>query len=133
MEILQYNRDGKELWVSSKGEPCHDAHGEIINYAITQIDLSDQHRQTQEIEQLANAIVVDRAIETETVTPVVLEPEHPANDPALRLAQQLEQLSSADDRIQLQQLVDGLRSRVEECVTILPAEKVTTSVSHADE
>jgi PAS domain S-box-containing protein len=130
VEILQYNRAGQEFWVSSKGEPFYDTRGTITHYVITQSDLSDQRRQTLEIEQLADAIAVDKAIEVEGVKPVLLEPEYPANDPALKLAQQLEALSSADDRAQLQQLVDGIKSRVEDCVTILPQEKVEIDASH---
>jgi PAS domain S-box-containing protein len=131
-EILQYNRAGEEFWVASKGEPFCDAQGQITHYVITQSDLPDHRRQTREIEQLA-AIAVDRAIETEALTPAVAVNEYPANDPALRLAQQLESLSSADDRAQLQDLVDGLKARVIDCVTILPAPVVEPSTAQSSD
>jgi PAS domain S-box-containing protein len=126
VELLQYNRAGEEFWVASKGDPFFDARGQLTHYVITQCDLSDERRQTREIEQLAAVIAVDRDIETEAA-PKRPDAAHPANDPALRLAQQLESLSSANDRAHLQELVDGIKSRVDECVTILPRHSLEKS------
>ncbi len=133
VEILQYNRAGEEFWAASKGEPFCDAQGQITHYVITQSDLPDHRRQTREIEQLADAIAADRALDTDAATPAALELEHPSNDPALRLAQQLESLSSVDDRAQLQELVQGLKARVVDCVTILPTQTVESSTARSSD
>jgi PAS domain S-box-containing protein len=123
VELLQYNRAGREFWVASKGDPFFDSRGQLTHYVITQCDLSDERRQTRELEQLAKVIAVDPTGEPETAATPAL-PAHPANDPALRLAQQLASLSSTNDRAHLQRLVDGITSRVEDCVINLPVQNV---------
>jgi PAS domain S-box-containing protein len=136
VEILQYNKAGKQIYVQSEGEPCSDAGGKITHYVITQTNLSDHQQQTREIEQLADVLKVDPVIAAEKAVPEIVEAEYPANDPALRLAQQLDQLSSGDDRRQLQQLVDGLKTRIEDCVVSLPLPETepldTASVEKGD-
>jgi PAS domain S-box-containing protein len=122
VELRQYNRAGDEFWVASKGDPFFDSRGQLTHYVITQSDLPDQRRQTREIEQLAEVIAVNQTTEAAAAV-------HPANDPALRLAQQLESLSSTDDRAHLQQLVDGIKTRVEECVTMLPVQNVESNAT----
>jgi PAS domain S-box-containing protein len=127
VEILQYTKTGKQIYVQSEGEPCSDAGGRITHYVITQTDLTDQQMQTREIDQLADALNNGLVMEAQTPEPAVLEADYPENDPALRLAQQLEQLSSDDDRQHLQELVDGLKTRIEDCVASLPAPEVQTA------
>lgn len=129
VDILQYSKVGSEIWVHSKGEPFRDARGQLTHYVITQNGTGDQRRESQAMTGTGS---VDRPSQTPTA-PFESEAEHPANDPALRLAQQLEQLSGADDRLQLQQLVDGMKSRVEECVAMLPIQTAEVKAGHSDE
>jgi PAS domain S-box-containing protein len=125
VEILQYTKAGEQIYVRSEGEPCSDASGKITHYVITQTSMTDRQRHTREIEQLADVLKADPVVAAEKVKQEITEAEYPVNDPALRLAQQLEQLSTGDDRRQLQQLVDGLKTRIEDCVTSLPLPEPT--------
>jgi PAS domain S-box-containing protein len=149
VEILQYSQAGTAFWVNSRGEPIRDARGRLTHYVITQTDVSEQRRQTREIDQLASAIALDGAFEAEHFQSVDLdgvrpEPaasnaestvagqaEHPANDPALRLAQQLASLSSVDERDHLQQLVEGLKNRTVECIQQLPVSGTAESAQQS--
>jgi len=113
VEILEYNRAGESLWVSSKGEPVHDTRGNLTHYLITQTDISDQRRL---IEELAKA----SAIETSNASGRVAD-----------LTRKLESLSASDDREQLQSLVNGLKGGMEQCVEALPPMAVEKVKDHS--
>jgi len=105
-EILEYDRAGLSLWVSCRGQPIHDNRGQVTHYLVTQIDVTEEHRQSRMIiDSLTGNTVTDSAIAT-----------HRVND----LAWQLQSLAE-NDRDQLQAAVDNLKAGVEDCVRYVPA------------
>jgi PAS domain S-box-containing protein len=111
IEVLEYNRAGETMWVSSKGEPIRDTRGNLTHYVITQADISDQRRL---IEELSNTKSVQPSIS------LSIEPKFATSDKVAELTRQLESLGESDDRAQLQTLVDGLKREVDTCVSSLP-------------
>ena len=98
-EVLIYNRAGETLWVFSKGEPVRDTRGQLTQYIITQVDISDQQRLIEELGKSGTDANADRA---------------------MLLTRKLESLTLRDERDQLQSLLDGLSAKVENCVASLP-------------
>jgi diguanylate cyclase (GGDEF)-like protein/PAS domain S-box-containing protein/putative nucleotidyltransferase with HDIG domain len=46
-------RDGGEAWISSRGAPMYDEHGEVMGYVGTDDDVTDRVRATRELERLS--------------------------------------------------------------------------------
>jgi PAS domain S-box-containing protein len=110
VEMLVYNRAGETMWVFAKGEPVRDTRGQLTHYLITQTDISDQQRMIEELGQSGTDAHADRA---------------------MLLTRQLESLSLRDDRDQLQSLVDGLKAKVENCVSSLPPVAMEKADTHS--
>jgi len=114
VELLEYNRAGESMWVSSKGEPIHDTRGNLTHYVITQADISDQRRLIEEIStNSANSI-------SPATISLSVEPNIATSDKVAELTRQLESLGESDNRAQLQTVVDELKREVESCVSSLP-------------
>jgi PAS domain S-box-containing protein len=105
-ELLQYDRVGLSHWVSSKGQPIFDAQGQTSHYMITQIDVTDERRQS-------------RAIIDELTRPVDISSEK-----VNQLTRQLQSLADLDERDQLEAAVLGLQKSVADCIGVVPAEKL---------
>jgi PAS domain S-box-containing protein len=107
-EVLIYNRAGETLWVFCKGEPVRDTRGQLTHFIITQTDVSDQHRLIQELGQ--SSTIDSRADD---------------------LNRQLQSLSYRDERDQLQNLMTGLKSRIETCAAALPPTAIENAEKHS--
>jgi PAS domain S-box-containing protein len=127
VEVLEYNRAGESLWVSSKGEPIRDSRGALSHYVITQCcsELSDWR-----IEDLAETSPVETGLQALGAAPrVVMVDPAPPSERVADLTRQLESLGTSDNRDQLQNLVEGLKGKVENCVTALPPAEAETAPS----
>jgi len=122
VEILEYNRDGESLLVYSRGEPVFNTYGQLTHYVIKQScsEMSDCHieemasirpfhRSTHFLETSSNQVSIDKPDSTGETTGGVAE-----------LTRQLESLSVSDDRQLLQYMVEGLKTKVDQCVASLP-------------
>ncbi len=106
-ELQQYDRMGLSHWVSTKGEPILDAHGELTHYVVTQTDITEERRQSQSIIEAL----------TSKATPMTgISPERVGD-----LTRKLESLGTTDHRDLLQDAVNGLRGGMREALAALPA------------
>jgi c-di-GMP-specific phosphodiesterase len=118
VEVLVYNRTGETLWVSSVGEPIFNTYNQLTHYVITQTcsEISDWR-----LEDLAGMSPVQTEIQMHESTPTPSDSDsNIASDLVQSLTRRLESLSENDDRRQLQNIVDKIKTKVDQCVEALP-------------
>ncbi|WP_237144705.1 PAS domain-containing sensor histidine kinase [Pontibacter pamirensis] len=52
-EILNYRKDGEELWLSVQVNPTYDGNGGILGFVTVQTDITDRVKSQQELEKLS--------------------------------------------------------------------------------
>jgi PAS domain S-box-containing protein len=110
-EILEYDRAGNTLWVSTKGQPVLDPRGLLTHYLITQTDVTAEREQSQ---QIIDALTKPTAREIEAASNTQRVGE---------LTRKLETLAGADERGQLESAVQQLKTSIENCVAVVPVGK----------
>jgi PAS domain S-box-containing protein len=129
VEVLQYNRSGEPLWVSSRGEPFFDTRDNLTHYFITQScsEISDWR-----LEELAGPCQVQTSLQV-LDEPIELDEieEEPSTKKVEELTRQLESLGISDERVHLQSVVDAMKANVEKCVSVLPTVPAPKTPAHS--
>jgi PAS domain S-box-containing protein len=113
-EIQQYDRVGLSHWVSSKGQPIFDSRGLVSHYMITQIDVTEERRQSR--------VIID----------ALTKPVDVSTARVNQLTRQLESLAATDERQQLEAAVIGLKNSVKDCITIMPEKTSAVKIEESN-